>query len=846
VSSDELTRTVETLFSPGDVIELRTLKDGTTHSGYFDNHQELVRAAAKHDERGHDVYVTLNKLPEEIAYRRYNRVDRMKGRDASTSDNDVERRTYLFIDADSERVAGISSTDEEKHKSREKVLEVREYLRTQDWPDPIVCDSGNGYHLLYRIDLPADQNSLELVASVLEALDFKFSDAAVKVDTTTKNAARITKAYGTIAKKGDDLPERPHRPSKILKVPEKPAPVGTKQLEGLASMKPEESRGFKVYPGGRSYKEFDIAEWITRHGVRVKREGPWGGGGYRWILEECLNGHTDNSGYILQMPSGAIVARCHHDSCNYEWRDFREHYEPGAYERRDQNGGASARNDSNDSNDSVFQDLADLPDPEEFPLGALPLTVRQFVREAAASLGCPVDYVGLSTLAALSAAIGDTRRIVIKKDWTEGAAIFGMIVGGPASKKTPAMNMTLRPARERQMALKAEYERQKEEYEAALARYKDALKDDPDARKPEKPTLGRTYADDTTVERLADILNENRRGVLIIKDELSGWLGAMNQYKQGGKGADRQFWLSVHTNQPVSVDRKSADEPVIVAHPWVSVIGGIQPEVLPDFGKDRGDGLIDRFIPVYPKPQLGRWSDAEISDHVREEYAATLGSLYKLQHANDDEDPFPSRVPMTDDARALFVSEYNKLHEELEAPGFPQRLRPAWGKLEAYMARLALLVAMARLAELGNQGRLGAAEKVSREDMAGAIQLLAYFKNHVRRVYTGLYGDSPADRLAADLREFLVSQGGSWEGIASELHEALISEHKPKRPEDLAKAVRGIAKRSPLLKLENLKRTQDRRPFRLTLRNAVIADTAVTSSEPSAQEARRESVMEVW
>jgi Protein of unknown function (DUF3987)/RepB DNA-primase from phage plasmid/Primase C terminal 1 (PriCT-1) len=499
---------------------------------------------------------------------------------------------------------------------------------------------------------------------------------------------------------------------------------------------------------------------------------------------------------------------------------------------------STAAYDSNVSNDSVFHDLADLPDPEEFPISALPITLRQFVREAAASVGCPIDYIGLSTLAAVSAAIGDTRRIVIKRDWTEGPAIFAMIVGGAASKKTPAMNLALRPVRERQMALKTEYERQKEEYKAELAHYIQALKDDPGASEPEKPKLGRIYADDTTVERLADILNENRRGLLIIKDELSGWLGAMNQYKQGGRGADRQFWLSVHTNQPVSVDRKSLEEPVIVARPFVSIIGGIQPEVLPDFGKDRGDGLIDRFIPVYPKPGVGRWTDDEISDHVHEEYKATLGRLYKLRHANEDEDPFPSRVPMTDEAKAQFVAEYNRLHEELEAPGFPQRLRPAWGKLEAYFARFALILAMGRIAELDDQGKTGVAEKVTRDDMAGAAQLLAYFKNHVRRVYSGLYGDSPADRLAADLRDFLINQGGLWEGIATELHKDLASEHKPARPEDLAKAVRGIVKRSPLLKLEYLKRTQDRRPFRLTLRNAVIADIAVM---PEAEDARAEA-----
>src|SRR5215218_10400572 len=722
MSSAELTRTVETLHSPGAVVELRTLKDGATFSGYFDDHQKLVKAAAKYDERGHDVYITLNRLPEEIAYRRYNRVDRMKGRDASTSDKDVERRTYLFIDADCERVSGISSTDEEKRKSREKGREIRDHLRGQGWPEPIVCDSGNGYHLLYPVDLPNDPASLELIAGVLEALDFKFSDEAVKVDTTTKNAARITKFYGTVAKKGDDFSQRPHRPSKILEVPDTRAHVSREQLQKVASTKPEEPRSFRVYPGGKGYREFDVSDWIARHGVRVKREGPWKSGGYRWILEECpWNGHTDNAAYIVRQPGGAIAAGCQHNSCEgYTWRDLREHYEPGAYERKDWNEERSGRGDNNDNSDNKFQDLVDLPDPEEFPISALPITLRQFVREAASSVGCPVDYLGLSALAAVSAAIGDTRRIVIKKDWTEGAAIFGMIVGGPASKKTPAMNLALRPVRERQMALKTEYERQKEEHEAALRDWEKAKKDGPsELRKPDKPTLVRTYADDTTVERLADILNENQRGLLIIKDELSGWLGAMNQYKQGGKGADRQFWLSVHTNQPVAVDRKSSDEPVIVARPFVSIVGGIQPEVLPDFGKDRGDGLIDRFIPVYPKPRVGRWSDDEISDHVREEYASTISNLYKLRYANEEEDPFPSRVPMTSEARALLVAEYNRLHEELESPGFPQRLRPAWGKLEAYQARFALIIAMTRIIELGNQGQGGIVERITREDMAG-------------------------------------------------------------------------------------------------------------------------------
>ena len=120
--------------------------------------------------------------------------------------------------------------------------------------------------------------------------------------------------------------------------------------------------------------------------------------------------------------------------------------------------------------------------------------------------------------------------------------------------------------------------------------------------------------------------------------------------------------------------------------------------------------------------------------------------------------------------------------------------------------------------------------------MAGAVKLLAYFKNHVRRIYTGLYGDSPSDRLAADLREFLVSEGGSWEGIASELYDALDSEHKPERVKDFGKLVRAIAKRSPLLRLEDLQRTNTRRPFRLTLESVVTVDTAVTPPQDNTED----------
>ncbi len=833
-SAAELPKTLGALFNDNAVIELRTFKDGATFSGYFDNHAELVKHAARHDERGHDVYITLNELLDDLAYRRYNRIDRIKGREATTSDKDIKRRRYLFVDADPKRPSGISSTDEEKSRSKDLILEIRKHLNGLGWPDPIVCDSGNGYHLLYPIDLPNDQASLNLVAGVLDALDFKFSDEKTEVDTGTKNAARITKFYGTTAKKGDNVPQRPHRVSKVLKVPEELKPVSRGQLENVEAMKPEETRRpFKVYSGGTDYQEgLNVDAWIARYNVPVKREGPWKDGGRRWILEECpWYGHADNAAYIVQQPTGEVAAGCHHNSCQgRRWPDLREHYEPGAYDRKEQSTPKGSATKANP--DDTPRGLVDLPDPLDFPTDALPPCVCRFIEEAAADVGCPVDFVAVPALVALSAAIGDTRRILLKKSWSEGAAIFGGIVGEAATKKTPAMNLALRPVRDRQMALKAEYERALLEYEDALREHKKASKDGPtELAPPSAPVLGRTYVDDTTVERAADILNENPRGIALTKDELSSWIASMNQYKAGGKGSDRQFWLSVHTNQPIAVDRKTSDRPVIVAHPFVSIVGGIQPAVLPDFGQDRGDGLMERFVFAYPEHRPSRWTEEEVEDETIEAYAATINALYRLEHADAGDGPFPSRVPMTPGAKALFIEEYNALHEEIEAPGFPQRLRPAFGKLEAYLARLALILAMTRLAASNASNASNfSKEEVTEEDMRGAVRLLGYFKNHARRVYVGLYGSSPAERLESDLKDFLVSCGGTWEGTAPDLYGALDSDYKPERPEDLAKVVRAISKRSPLLRLEILPRKDNRRPFRLTLENAGSAGSAGTKT----------------
>ncbi|MBV8077803.1 MAG: hypothetical protein JO284_15455, partial [Planctomycetaceae bacterium] len=112
---------------------------------------------------------------------------------------------------------------------------ARAWLRSLGFPDPVICDSGNGFHLLYQIWLPNDDASKALIEGVLKALAARFDTEDVKVDTGLFDANRIDKVYGTKACKGPGTTERPHRCSRVLQVPDAIEPVATALLEELAA-----------------------------------------------------------------------------------------------------------------------------------------------------------------------------------------------------------------------------------------------------------------------------------------------------------------------------------------------------------------------------------------------------------------------------------------------------------------------------------------------------------------------------------------------------------------------------------------------------------------------------------
>lgn len=222
---------------PGQVVELLAFdvgKKGHTVGGFFDAEHlpDMAAAALSLSGRARGVYFTLNPLRPDLLDRSPNQV-RQLGKGGGAEDADVRRRRWLFVDVDPVRPGGCSATDAEKAEAVERAEEVRRYLTERGWPEPIQADSGNGLHLLYRVDLPADDGGL--VKRVLRALAARFDDADVMVDTKVFNPARIDKLYGTRACKGTETPDRPHRGSAVLHVPEPLEVVPRELLDSLAA-----------------------------------------------------------------------------------------------------------------------------------------------------------------------------------------------------------------------------------------------------------------------------------------------------------------------------------------------------------------------------------------------------------------------------------------------------------------------------------------------------------------------------------------------------------------------------------------------------------------------------------
>lgn len=292
--------------------------DGNIRLGYF-NDRDLALRAIEQVPDYKAAWASLNpvRLPGGFPS-----PEVLQQRSSRASAGDVLFRVSLLVDFDPERPTDTNSTDAEKQAAREQAEQAREYLRGKGWPDPAFCDSGNGWHLRYGIELPNNSDSDRLVKCALAQLKNIFQ----MVDTTASDAARLCKLYGTWTRKGPNSEERPWRQSCVIEQGSD-AVVTEQQLKALlpASPAPAKPDDAKLNRLLEFLERFQVEVRDTEqlaNGWRVEIACPW--------AKEHTTADSQRGTVVTFIDGQGYGFKCLHGHCDKRhWQEFREKLDAG-------------------------------------------------------------------------------------------------------------------------------------------------------------------------------------------------------------------------------------------------------------------------------------------------------------------------------------------------------------------------------------------------------------------------------------------------------------------------------------------------------------------------------------
>ena len=387
--------------------------------------------------------------------------------------------------------------------------------------------------------------------------------------------------------------------------------------------------------------------------------------------------------------------------------------------------------------------------PVPAPADVLP-TWAPWLTLAAKAKSAPVDYLLAALLGTASGLLGGRVQVEVRPGWVEPAILWLLLVGDSAANKTPALESV-------ETGLEALEREFRHRYDAERIVYDTAEEKDP----ADKPVLHRCRIEDTTVEAAAAVLAREERGLLGWSPEMSSWITALTRYRQGG-GNDRGFWLKCYDGKPYAVDRrKLGDEPLLIPTLAVALLGGIQPDLVPQLLQGEvDDGLAARFLLVWPSPApVAETIDAHAWSQAEAQVAHAFARLYALATDQLTAHPVTGREALTltlsENAQARFLAWREGYLLELRRR-YGDAIPSFEGKAAGHVVRLAAVLHALEWT-LTPQPRLPTV--IAEATLAAAIELrVGFFGAHRERAEMDA-GEPTPEKLARVLARHLVETG---------------------------------------------------------------------------------------
>jgi putative DNA primase/helicase len=407
---------------------------------------------------------------------------------------------------------------------------------------------------------------------------------------------------------------------------------------------------------------------------------------------------------------------------------------------------------------------SELPPVQAFSEDLLPDSFRPLVADVTDRMQVPMDYPAVVMVLCLAGAVN--RRAVIQPKandtgWVIVPNLWGGIIAPPGFMKSPVIQAATRPLNQIQTEWRQEHEealtdhaREKEEYELRRAAWKEQYKaaskkgntaPDRPEDEPEEPKLRRLIVNDATFEALHQTMSENPVGILVIRDELTGW---WSQLDRAGREGERAFCLQAWNGDTGHTIDRIGRGTIHVEACCMSMLGGIQPGRLRSYLVDAledgpsNDGLIQRFQLLVWPDTAPDWNYVDRApDAASEQQAARV--FHKLVELNAKD---PARLRFATDGQELFIEWLAELEAKIRGDELHPALVSHLSKYRKLMPALAVLFHLAETAA-GN----GDADTVSLRHAQQAAAWCEYLESHARRVYSCIV--TPQLRAARELAD---------------------------------------------------------------------------------------------
>lgn len=252
------------------LVELRYLGPYGVHAGLFNSLEPLQAAVEQWGKTG-NLYTSLNR-PASL---RPGNAMRKAGQGITLRDQQIDRIMRLPFDFDPVRPTGTASTDDELQAAIDQRNRFVDAMLALGWPMPALASSGNGAHAVFRVSLPNDRATTDMLRLIYQGMRHEFSTDEVLFDPTVRNASRIWRLYGSVNRKGEPTVDRPHRVAEVA-LPSRWNAVSPDQVRQLAHRyqteqehhRRVEPQGPAVKVGGKGdFRTLDVVRWFTAHGM---------------------------------------------------------------------------------------------------------------------------------------------------------------------------------------------------------------------------------------------------------------------------------------------------------------------------------------------------------------------------------------------------------------------------------------------------------------------------------------------------------------------------------------------------------------------------------------------------